>query len=77
MLKTTKTDGRRLERHYSIGEASRILGIPASTMKAYLLRGLLPRVKIGEPGGKGRVLIKESDLAAFLERHRENGSLTE
>ncbi|MCZ6688545.1 MAG: helix-turn-helix domain-containing protein [Planctomycetota bacterium] len=59
----------KLEKHYGIAEAARILGIPASTLKSWLLAKRLPRVKF--EGRRGRVLIKESDLLSFLDAHRQ------
>ncbi len=60
---------RPLERHYSIKEAAALLGVPGSTLRMWALHGMVARVKF--PGRRGRVLIRESDLAELLARLRE------
>ncbi len=71
MATTATRPAHTLERHYSIREAAALLGIPRSTLRTWVLQGLLPRIKIPSPGGRGRVLLKETDVVAFLARCRE------
>ncbi len=59
-----------LERHYSIKDAATVIGVPPSTLRTWVLEGRLPRIKVPTPGGRGRVLLRESDLAAFLDECR-------
>lgn len=61
--------GRVLQRHFSVKDAAALLGMPPSTLRGYLAQGLVERVKL--PGLRGKVLLSETALIDFLDRHRE------
>lgn len=54
------------DRLLSLDAAARFLGISPHTLRKYLAKGEMPRVKLLR-----RVLIDPADLQAFIERHKE------
>lgn len=50
----------------SLGQAAASLGISPHSLRKYIARGALPRVKL-----QRRVLVDPEDLRAFIKRHRE------
>ncbi len=69
MTKSRKEEPTRLGRFFTAREASEILGISPGTLRDWARQGRLPHHKIGGP--KGKVLFKEEDLIAFMERTRQ------
>ncbi len=66
----TKTAKQReVPRCYGIKAAADLIGVPPSTLKTWISRGYIARIKA--PGLRGRVLIREDDLLSFLDLHRE------
>lgn len=61
-----------MERFYTIGDAARELGMPASTLRFYDKKGLLPRMGRTEGGIR---MFTEDDLewARFIERLKVSG----
>jgi len=57
-----------LEKHYSLGEASRIIGVEGRTLERWLRQVgiLLPRVRHG-----AKVMIRESDIERVLKIRRD------
>jgi len=54
------------EKLLSLKAAAAILGISSHTLRKYIARGEIPRVKL-----RRRVLIDPEDLRSFVERHKE------
>lgn len=50
----------------SVAETARRLSVPEPTVRGWILRGVLPSVRIG-----GRRLIRVADLNALLRRQKE------
>lgn len=61
----------KVDQYLSVKAAAKLLGVPEATFRGWVYRGLIPRTKF--PGLRGRVLIRESDLAEVLARLREPG----
>jgi predicted site-specific integrase-resolvase len=58
-----------LERHYSLREAARLVGIDPRVLKRWLLQDLgilVPRVRRG-----GKTMIRERDVERVLEKRRD------
>ncbi|MCZ6691922.1 MAG: helix-turn-helix domain-containing protein [Planctomycetota bacterium] len=70
--KTSRIAKTRLPftRCYGLKEAAqKVLGVPLNTLRTWIAKGHIARVKA--PGLRGRVLIREDDLADFMDRFRE------
>ncbi len=58
-----------LEKHYSLSEAARLIGVDRRSVKRWLRQDLgilLPRVRKG-----GKVLIRERDVQRVVEKRRD------
>ena len=58
--------GQSMPALLSLNAAAGLLGISAHTLRKYIARGELARIKLAR-----RVLIDPQDLQAFIRRHKE------
>jgi predicted site-specific integrase-resolvase len=49
-------------------------GVSTNLIYGWCQAGLLPHLRLGAPGKRGKILITEEDWAAFLAAHRVVGS---
>lgn len=47
------------------------LGVSESLVYSWCASGSLPHFRMGESGRRGRILIEEADLAAFLAKRKD------
>lgn len=55
----------------SAKQAASRLGVSDSLVYAWCASGALPHFRMGQPGRRGRILIAEDDLEAFLARRKD------
>ncbi len=55
---------------FTVNEAAKRAGVCAAVVRGWCSARLLPHFRLGMPGHRGKVLIEESDLDAFLESCR-------
>ena len=65
----TSMKGSSVPRCLGIKAAAALIGVPPSTLKTYVAKGYLPRIKL--PGLRGRVLLRERDLIDLINRYLE------
>jgi excisionase family DNA binding protein len=59
-----------LEKHYRIKQVSELIGIAEYTIRGWIKRGSMPAVHAG-----GSILVRESDLAKWLDDRRTVGGV--
>jgi excisionase family DNA binding protein len=53
-----------------VAGAAEYLGVCKGTVYALVAAKALPHFRVGRPGRRGRIVILESDCAAYLQAHR-------
>lgn len=51
-------------------EAAQRARVSSNLVYSWCSAGLLPHLRLGSPGRRGKILIEESDLEAFLAAHK-------